>query len=76
MPQQNYPPATPTTASNMADPPPADPKESSQPPSQQAGIISPCVGSLHNVAVQTVPSRTAAAARSRGWTVRTAPTSW
>ena len=51
LPQQNYPPATPAAANNPADPPPADPTVPSQPPSQQAGIISPCAGTLHTVRV-------------------------
>jgi hypothetical protein len=51
LPQQNYPPATPAIA---ADPPPGHQPTAtapSQPPSQQAGIISPCVGALHTVDV-------------------------
>ncbi len=49
LPQQNYPPATPQDAADAAlaevAPTPL------QPPSQQAGIISPCAGPLHTVAV-------------------------
>ncbi|HKC26862.1 MAG TPA: IPT/TIG domain-containing protein, partial [Jatrophihabitans sp.] len=51
LPPQNYPPTTPAIA---ADPPGGDqptPTPPSQPPSQQAGIISPCTGALHNVHV-------------------------
>ena len=51
LPQQNYPPATPAAANDPAGPPPATPDPPSQPPSQQAGIISPCAGALHNVHV-------------------------
>ncbi|HZC73121.1 MAG TPA: IPT/TIG domain-containing protein, partial [Jatrophihabitans sp.] len=51
LPQQNFPPTTQAMADN---PPPGDqpsPTEPSQPPSQQAGIISPCAGALHKVDV-------------------------
>ena len=51
LPQQNYPPATPAAADNAAPAPRATPTQPSQPPSQQAGIISACVGALHNVKV-------------------------
>ena len=51
LPQLNYPPATPDLAVNAPDPVPATPTEPSQPPSQQAGIISPCAGALHTVTV-------------------------
>jgi hypothetical protein len=51
LPQENYPPATPAEASDPAGPPDATPLPPSQPPSQQAGIISPCVGPLHTVHV-------------------------
>ncbi|UQX87375.1 hypothetical protein M6D93_13835 [Jatrophihabitans telluris] len=52
VPQENYPPASQAVANqqdqgaqlNLPTPP-------SQPPSQQAGIISPCAGSLHTVTV-------------------------
>jgi hypothetical protein len=55
LPQLNYPPATPAIANN---PPPGDQPTAtppSQPPSQQAGIISPCVGDLHTVNVTDQP---------------------
>jgi hypothetical protein len=51
LPQQNYPPATPAIADN---PPPGKQPNAvppKQPPSQQAGIISPCAGVLHTVDV-------------------------
>ncbi|MGZ4719766.1 IPT/TIG domain-containing protein [Oryzihumus sp.] len=51
LPQENYPPATPAAASDPAGPPEKSPKQPSQPPSQQAGIISPCAGPLHTVHV-------------------------
>ncbi|MEP7179866.1 MAG: hypothetical protein ABI775_12300, partial [Pseudonocardiales bacterium] len=51
LPQENYPPATPAAANDPAGPPDATPLPPSQPPSQQAGIISPCVGALHTVHV-------------------------
>jgi hypothetical protein len=50
LPQQNYPPSL-AQANDPAGPPDADPLPPSQPPSQQAGIISPCAGSLHKVDV-------------------------
>jgi len=51
LPPENYPPATPAAANDPAGPPDKTPLPPSQPPSQQAGIISPCVGSLHTVDV-------------------------
>jgi hypothetical protein len=51
LPQENYPPTTPAIAADPAGPPDATPLPPSQPPSQQAGIISPCVGALHTVHV-------------------------
>ncbi len=51
LPQQNFPPTTPAAANDPAGPPDATPVPPSQPPSQQAGIISPCVGALHTVDV-------------------------
>ncbi|HEY3439085.1 MAG TPA: hypothetical protein VGK35_15465 [Actinotalea sp.] len=51
LPQENYPPATPAIAADPGDPPAGSPTPPSQPPSQQAGIISPCVGDLHTVDV-------------------------
>ncbi len=51
LPQQNYPPATPAIANDPAGPPDATPLPPTQPPSQQAGIISGCVGALHTVHV-------------------------
>jgi len=51
LPQQNYPPATPQQAADPAGPPNAHPLPPTQPPSQQAGIISACVGPLHTVHV-------------------------
>ncbi len=51
LPQQNFPPATPAQAANPAGPPNAHPLPPAQPPSQQAGIISSCVGPLHTVHV-------------------------
>jgi hypothetical protein len=51
LPQENYPPATPADANDPAGPPDKTPLPPSQPPSQQAGIISPCVGALHTVHV-------------------------
>ncbi|SDP46706.1 IPT/TIG domain-containing protein [Nakamurella panacisegetis] len=51
LPQQNYPPTTVAAANDPAGPPDATPLPPTQPPSQQAGIISPCVGALHKVAV-------------------------
>ncbi|MEO9240501.1 MAG: IPT/TIG domain-containing protein [Jatrophihabitantaceae bacterium] len=55
LPQQNYPPATPAIANDPpgGDQPTATPP--SQPPSQQAGIISPCVGVLHTVNITHQP---------------------
>jgi hypothetical protein len=49
LPQQNYPPATPQDAADAALATVAPVPH--QPPSQQAGIISPCAGALHTVAV-------------------------
>ena len=49
LPQQNYPPATPADAAGAAAATVAPIPH--QPPSQQAGIISPCSGALHTVAV-------------------------
>ncbi|MDX6292180.1 MAG: large repetitive protein [Kribbellaceae bacterium] len=51
LPQENYPPATPAAANDPAGPPNATPVPPTQPPSQQAGIISDCVGPLHKVNV-------------------------
>ena len=51
LPQENYPPATPAAANGPAGPPQNVPTPPSQPPSQQAGIISPCAGDLHTVNV-------------------------
>jgi hypothetical protein len=51
LPQQNYPPTTLAAANAPAGPPDAKPLPPSQPPSQQAGIISPCVGALHKITV-------------------------
>lgn len=51
LPQENYPPATPAIAADPAGPLDKTPTAPSQPPSQQAGIISPCVGDLHTVDV-------------------------
>jgi len=49
LPQQNYPPATPqaAAAAGSAETAPVP----HQPPSQQAGLISPCAGALHTVNV-------------------------
>ena len=73
LPQENYPPATPAAANDPAGPPDATPLPPSQPPSQQAGIISPCVGPLHTINV-TDPRRSTpvVAARSRAISSRTA----
>ena len=49
LPQQNYPPATPADAAAAADATVAPVPH--QPPSQQAGFISPCAGALHTVHV-------------------------
>ena len=49
LPQQNYPPATPQDAADAALGTVAPVPH--QPPSQQAGIISPCAGALHTVSV-------------------------
>ncbi len=49
LPQQNYPPATPQVAADAADATVAPIPH--QPPSQQAGLISPCAGALHTVSV-------------------------
>ena len=51
LPQENYPPTTTAAANDPAGPPDATPAPPSQPPSQQAGIISPCAGALHKVEV-------------------------
>ncbi|WP_343965109.1 hypothetical protein [Kribbella koreensis] len=51
LPQENYPPATPAAAEDPAGPPDPTPVPPDQPPSQQAGIISPCAGPLHTVNV-------------------------
>lgn len=51
LPQENYPPATPAQANDPAGPPDPTPTPPAQPPSQQAGIISPCAGPLHTVDV-------------------------
>jgi len=51
LPQQNYPPTTLAAANDPAGPPPATPTPPTQPPTQTAGIISACVGALHNVKV-------------------------
>ncbi len=48
LPQQNFPPTL-AQAGDPADPPMPLPTEPSQPPSQQAGSISPCAGALHTV---------------------------
>ena len=53
-------------------PPTPDVTEPTQPPSQQAGIISPCAGALHKVDVTHQPSSTAVAAPSRARTARPA----
>ena len=49
LPQQNYPPATPQVAADAALATAAPTPH--QPPSQQAGFISPCAGALHTVKV-------------------------
>ncbi len=51
LPQENMQSVTLAEATGTAGPPDASPRPPSQPPSQQAGIISPCVGALHKVAV-------------------------
>ncbi|MER7251414.1 IPT/TIG domain-containing protein [Kribbella sp. NPDC000426] len=51
LPQENYPPATPAQANDPAGPPDPTPTPPAEPPSQQAGIISPCAGPLHTVDV-------------------------
>ncbi|HEY9339626.1 MAG TPA: hypothetical protein VIQ79_34605, partial [Kribbella sp.] len=51
LPQENYPPATPAQADDPAGPPDPTPTPPAEPPSQQAGIISPCAGPLHTVNV-------------------------
>ena len=51
LPQENYPPTTPAIANGPAGPPDNVPTAPSQPPSQQAGIVSPCAGDLHTVNV-------------------------
>jgi hypothetical protein len=50
LPQQNFPPSV-AQANDPADPPKGTPLPPTQPPSQQAGIISPCAGALHTVDV-------------------------
>ena len=51
LPQQNYPPAT-QAAADTAPPAGATPAApANQPPSQTGGIVSPCAGALHKVAV-------------------------
>ncbi|MET3805069.1 hypothetical protein ABIB25_002069 [Nakamurella sp. UYEF19] len=52
LPQQNYPPSTPAIANNT---PPGDQPTPAQPPAQQAGIISACVGASHIVHVTDQP---------------------
>jgi len=49
LPQQNYPPATPAAAAGAGAATVAPVPH--QPPTQQAGIISPCAGALHKVTV-------------------------
>ncbi len=49
LPQQNYPPATPAVAADAGNATVAPIPH--QPPAQAAGIISPCAGPLHKVAV-------------------------
>ena len=51
LPQENFPPRTPAAANDPAGPGDVSPTPPSQPPSQAAGIISPCVGPLHKVKV-------------------------
>ncbi|MGW6194655.1 hypothetical protein ACWF0M_00775 [Kribbella sp. NPDC055110] len=51
LPQENYPPTTPAQANDPAGPPDPTPTPPAEPPSQQAGIISPCAGALHTVNV-------------------------
>ena len=52
VPQENYPPASAAQANQQDQGAQlATPKDPSQPPSQQAGIISPCAGALHKVTV-------------------------
>jgi hypothetical protein len=51
LPQENYPPATPAQANDPAGPPDPTPTPPAEPPSQQAGIVSPCGGPLHTVDV-------------------------
>jgi hypothetical protein len=54
LPQENFPPSTPAAAGNAPDPGGVKaPTPPSQPPSQAAGIISPCVGPLHTVDVKS-----------------------
>ncbi|RKS77379.1 IPT/TIG domain-containing protein [Motilibacter peucedani] len=50
LPQENFPPTL-AQANDIPGPPESDPLPPTQPPSQQAGIISPCVGVLHKVDV-------------------------
>jgi hypothetical protein len=52
LPQENYPPASAAIANQQDQGAQLDtPTPPSQPPSQQAGIISPCAGALHKVTV-------------------------
>jgi hypothetical protein len=55
LPQENMNAITPALESDPPGPPTPDVTQPSQPPSQQAGIISPCAGALHKVDV-TNPS--------------------
>ncbi|GAB3589685.1 hypothetical protein GCM10027446_02760 [Angustibacter peucedani] len=50
LPQENYPPTV-AQANDVPGPPPADPTPPSQDPSQTGGIVSDCVGDLHQVHV-------------------------
>ncbi len=51
LPQDNFPITSASAADNAAGPPTPDVTQPTQPPSQQAGIISPCAGALHKVNV-------------------------
>lgn len=51
LPQENMGSITPALESDPPGPPTPDATQPSQPPSQQAGIISPCAGALHKVNV-------------------------
>lgn len=55
LPQENYPPTSQDAAGVPVGAPDRTPKPPSQPPSQQAGITSSCVGPLHTVHVRSVP---------------------